>query len=374
VLPSLAAAPIALSPWALVWFGAAVNLLAGLHYTYSVVRAPSGEGAQPKPNPVSWGIWSLSGWLAFAGQLSEGVRNEALLTLCVAAVPTFIFFASMVSRRRYGAYAPVSRLDIGCGVLALITLVIWRITASGTAAVALSILCDALVAIPVVRQAYRDPRSDSPSIWVAGALNAVITLATFRSFTFLNAGFGLYFLALCLLVSFLLVVRPRLGPASGTGSAGHLDAAGNAAKLAGAFAADYLTWDEERPDQRATALTRYIAGTADANWGWSGRGRQRADLVVLEGAHREPDGYYVVDVRVCVVAHCSQAPPTIVDAAVATELPNTEDRLGEEFLEIPLPGSSKTLKGVTVNGTGAARWFRLQVPVVDRDGSLCIPT
>jgi hypothetical protein len=268
------------------------------------------------------------------------------------------------------------------------TLVIWRITASGTAAVALSILCDALVAIPVVRQAYRDPRSDRPSIWVAGALNAVVTLATFRSFTFLNAGFGLYFLALCLLVSFLLVVRPRLRPASdrfglpssptafGTGSGGHLDAAGNAAQLAGEFAADYLTWDEDRPDQRATALTRYVVGTADAMWGWSGRGRQRADLVILGGAHRAPEGYYVVDVRVCVVARCSQAPPTIVDTAVATGLPHTADGLGDEFLDIPLPGSAKTLTEVTANanGTRGARWFHLQVPVIDRDGSLCIPT
>ena len=382
-----AAAHVALSSWALVWLGAAINLLAGLHYTYSVVRAPSDGGGQPKPNPVSWGIWSLSGWLAFAGQLSEGVQNEALLTLCVAAVPTFIFVASMVSRRRYGAYAPVSRLDVTCGALAILTLVIWRITASGSAAVALSIFCDALVAIPVIRQAYRDPSSDNPSIWVAGALNAVITLATFRSFTFLNAGFGLYFLALCLLVSFLLVVRPRLRPdsdlfglrsspaASGTAaSSGHLDPAENAAALAAEFAADYLTWDEKHPDQRATALTRYIDGTADARWGWSGRGRQRADLVVLGGAHRTPDGYYVVDVRVCVVAGCSQGPPRIVDGAVAAALPHAEDRLGGELLEIPLPSSSKRLMEVTPDGARGARWFRLQVPVVDRGGSLCIPT
>ena len=199
-----------LNPLYLVWAGAVVNLAAGLHYTYSTVRNPTGDDAQPKPNPVSWGIWSLSGWLAFFGQVTEGVRGEALLTLCVAAVPTFIFCAALVGRRRYGAYAPISRLDITCGVLAVVTLAAWRITASGSVAVALSIVCDALVAIPVIRQAYRDPSSDSPSIWVAGAVNAAITLATFRSVTFIESGFALYFLGLCLLMSFLLVVRPRL--------------------------------------------------------------------------------------------------------------------------------------------------------------------
>ena len=38
----------------IVWLGAAVNLLAGLHYTYCTGRAPTDGGAQPKPNPISW--------------------------------------------------------------------------------------------------------------------------------------------------------------------------------------------------------------------------------------------------------------------------------------------------------------------------------
>ena len=177
-----------LNPLYLVWVGAVVNLAVGLHYAYTTVRSSTGDDTQPKPNPISWGIWSISGWLAFFGQITEGVRGEALLTLCVAAVPTFIFCAALMSRRRYGAYAPISSLDITCGVLAVVTLAAWRITASGSVAVALSIVCDALVAIPVVRQAYRDPSSDSPSIWVAGAVYAVITLATFRSVTFIESG------------------------------------------------------------------------------------------------------------------------------------------------------------------------------------------
>ena len=306
-----------LNPLYLVWIIAGVNLAVGLHYTYCTVRSSTGDDSQPKPNPVSWGIWSISGWLAFFGQVTEGVRGEALLTLCVAAVPTFIFFAALVSRRRYGAYAPISRLDITCGALAVVTLAAWHITASGSVAVALSIVCDALVAVPVVRQAYRDPSSDSPSIWVAGAVYAVVTLATFRSVTFIESGFAVYFLGLCLLVSYLLVVRPHLlrrhPPSSavvvvtsGTQHTAQQATAPNAvrdgvAAFAGAFAADYLSWDERDPLHRAAALSSYIDSAADPLWGWSGRGSQHADLVLLEGAELTPDGYYVVDVRVRVV-------------------------------------------------------------------------
>jgi len=204
-------------PPGFVWLGVIVNLVAGLHYTYCTIQAPDGGGKRPKPNPISWGIWSLSGWLAFFGQVTEGVRNEALLTLCVAAVPTFIFVGAIASRRRYGAYAPISRTDIIFGGLAITALVAWQITDSGLVAVALSILCDALVAVPVVQQAHRDPTSDSPSIWVTGAANGIITLATIQSFTFLTAGFAIYFVGLCLLVAiFAAIARRRVGQPTNT--------------------------------------------------------------------------------------------------------------------------------------------------------------
>jgi hypothetical protein len=45
------------------------------------------------------------------------------------------------------------------------------------------------------------------------------------------------------------------------------------------FAADYLSWDEVEPTRRAAALRTYLADPSMADVGWSGRGRQRADLV-----------------------------------------------------------------------------------------------
>jgi hypothetical protein len=359
----------------LVWASTAVNLGAGLHYTYRTVRSPTGDGIQPKPNPVSWGIWSLSGWLAFFGQVTEGVRGEALLTLCVAAVPTFIFCAAWISRRRYGAYAPVSRLDITCGVLAVVALVAWRITASGVVAVALSIVCDALVAVPVIRQAYRDPSSDSPSIWVSGAIAAIITLATFRSVTFIQSGFALYFLSLCMLVSFLLVVRPRIRRQRTSVQEVTRD---SAAAFAGAFAADYLSWNELDPHHRGAALTPYINGVADPLWGWSGRGCQRADLVLIGGAELTPDGYYLVDVRVRVASIGQQAaadePRSIVELASVGASINIEAAAVQE-VEIPLPGPPRgSYDRPGVEWSGEDHWVRLQLPVVVHDGQFRIPT
>jgi hypothetical protein len=45
------------------------------------------------------------------------------------------------------------------------------------------------------------------------------------------------------------------------------------------FAADYLSWDELEPARRTAALRNYLADPDGTAGGWSGRGRQRADLV-----------------------------------------------------------------------------------------------
>ena len=375
-------------PPSLVWLGVIVNLAAGLHYTYCTIQGPDSGGTRPKPNPISWGIWSLSGWLAFLGQITEGVRNEALLTFCVAAVPTFIFVGAIASRRRYGAYAPISRTDIIFGSLAFTALVAWRVTDSGLVAVALSILCDALVAVPVVQQAHRDPTSDSPSIWVAGAANGIITLATIQSFTFLTAGFAIYFVGLCLLVSYLLVVRPRLlaglirqpEPASGVRPDTVSD---QVAAFAGAFAADYLSWNEADMQMRANTLSSYIGRPVDVQWGWSGHGRQQADLVLTGPVELAPEGYYVVDVRVRTSVHLGDhqvddaQTPVVLTGASADAEGRAADHCEYE-LAIPLPSpprpTAAAVRPIAHTASTEKRWCLLQIPVVVRGSRLVIPT
>jgi hypothetical protein len=307
----------------------------------------------------------------------------------VAAVPTFIFVGAIASRRRYGAYAPISRTDIIFGGLAITALVAWQITDSGLVAVALSILCDALVAVPVVQQAHRDPTSDSPSIWVTGAANGIITLATIQSFTFLTAGFAIYFVGLCLLVSYLLVVRPRLlaGLARRPEPASEVPpdtVSDQVAAFAGAFAANYLSWDEADMQMRANTLSSYIGHPVDVQWGWSGHGRQQADLVLTGPVDLAPEGYYVVDVRVRTSVHLgdhqvddAQAPVVLTGAS-----PDAEERAADHCeyeLAIPLPWSPPRPTTAAVLPTAhtastVKRWCRLQIPVVVRGGRLVIPT
>ncbi|MCO1656884.1 hypothetical protein [Pseudonocardia humida] len=183
-----------------IWLGVAVNFLAGIGYVMATVRG------QARPNRVSWGLWAVTAWLAFFGQLSEGVGMPALLTLTVALIPSLIFLASFVG----GAYWEFSRLDITCGVFSLVTLVAWQLTASGLVAIVLSIAVDALAGVPTIVKAYREPESESHGAYTAGMFSAACTLLTLTEFTIATAAFAIYFFTLCATVSFLLLVTPRL--------------------------------------------------------------------------------------------------------------------------------------------------------------------
>ncbi|SFO02315.1 hypothetical protein SAMN05216207_102766 [Pseudonocardia ammonioxydans] len=132
-----------------------------------------------------------------------------------------------------------------------------------------------------------------------------------------------------------------------------------ASALAGAFAADLLSWDEDDPARRGRALGTHLASPEGAALlGWTGTGRQRADLV-LPGRVR-PDGDRVhVDVRVRVV------PYRRVDARTpGAPEPEPTNPLGG-----PAAAPAPAARGW--RGLGA-RWVRLEVAVVRTGGRLVV--
>lgn len=76
-----------------------------------------------------------------------------------------------------------------------------------------------------------------------------------------------------------------------------------AAALAAAFAADYLSWDEEDADRRARVLGDYLADRRPVHLGWSGHGRQRADFALPGLVRPDGEGRVLVDVRVRVTPY-----------------------------------------------------------------------
>lgn len=129
-----------------------------------------------------------------------------------------------------------------------------------------------------------------------------------------------------------------------------------AAALAAAFALDYLSWDEDDPDRRGRVLAEYLPepGPDPARLGWSGRGRQRAELAIPGVVRPDGEGRVLVDVRVRVTPYLAVGPHGPVHVETT-----------EEIAGVPAVAPAPTARGW--RGL-PSMWIRLSVPVaVDGD-------
>jgi hypothetical protein len=133
-----------------------------------------------------------------------------------------------------------------------------------------------------------------------------------------------------------------------------------AAALAGAFAVDYLSWDEDDPDRRGRVLVDYLPtpGREPARLGWTGEGRQRAEFALTGLVRPDGDGRVLVDVRVRVT-------PYVAVGAHGTS-PDPDDAT--------VPGALAAAPAPTGRGwrSLASTWIRLSVPVTFDGGRMVI--
>jgi hypothetical protein len=135
-----------------------------------------------------------------------------------------------------------------------------------------------------------------------------------------------------------------------------------AAALAGAFAVDYLSWDEDDPARRGRVLHDYLAvpGRDPARIGWNGEGRQRADFALPGRVRGDGDGRVLVDVRVRVTPY---------RAVGEHEVRTTGRDVDAAQVGVPAVAPAPTGRGWR---SLASRWVRLSVPVVWDGGRLAV--
>ena len=183
-----------------VLLGALLSLLGTLSYICDTIKGTT------KPNRVSWFLWTLAPMLAFSAELKEGVGLRSLMTFMAGFMPLLVFLASFVNKK---SFWKIERLDVACGFLSLVGLVLWLITKHGFFAISFAIMADALAAVPTLLKSFKDPESESYLAFAGGGISAFITLLTIKNWTYANYGFPIYILLICL--SFVLLIRFRIG-------------------------------------------------------------------------------------------------------------------------------------------------------------------
>lgn len=183
-----------------VLFGAFLNLIGSTTYAFNTYKGKT------KPNRVTWFLWALAPLIAFAAQFDEGVGWASLMTFMVGFGPLLIFITSFVNRK---AYWKITKLDIACGIISILALILWLVTGTGIIAICFSIFADLIAGIPTLVKAFNEPETEHHSVFRNGAISAAITLLTIKEWKFANYGFALYILLICLVL--YVLIRFKVG-------------------------------------------------------------------------------------------------------------------------------------------------------------------
>lgn len=154
-----------------------------------------------KPNKMSWFLWALAPLIAFSAEIGQGVGLAAWMTFAVGFSPLLIFLASFVNKK---SFWKISNLDLVCGTLSILGIVLWYVTKVGNVAILFSIIADGTAAIPTIVKSYKEPESESYSVFFLASLSALITLLTLKTWDFAHFGFPVYIFFVCSLLTLLI--------------------------------------------------------------------------------------------------------------------------------------------------------------------------
>ena len=183
------------------WVAAVLPLAGFASYIRDTLRGRS------QPNRVSWFLWGLAPLIAFAAEIVEGASPRiALVTFSLGCGSLLVVVASFANRN---AYWRLTLFDFACGGLSLLALILWLITGKGNLAITLTILADALAAMPTIAKSYSDPESESVTTYACSCAASVIALLAIQDWRFANYGFPLYVAITCAVIVTLIALPRR---------------------------------------------------------------------------------------------------------------------------------------------------------------------
>lgn len=180
---------------------AIIGLLGYIPYVISVLRKKT------VPNPATWWIWSVVGWIAVASYFSAGGTETFWLMFSYALGPSTIGLLSF----RYGKVSSLEKFDIYCLVISLVSLILWRLTAVPILALLINLGIDITGALPTLRKTYFEPGTEDSLawsiFWVGNTMNFVNILIS-GDWNLVSIPYPLYLFVLASSMMLLLRRKP----------------------------------------------------------------------------------------------------------------------------------------------------------------------
>lgn len=183
-----------------IFLGFAIGLAGGASYIVDVVKG------KVKPNRVSWFLWAIAPFIAFAAQVKQGVGLESVLAFSAGFIPLLTFLATFINKK---SIWKLTKFDFICGGLSLLGIFFWLITKNPNVAILFAILADTLASLPTIIKSWKEPETENYWVFLAYGINAGIALLIIKTWSFASASFSIYILLICILLTALIKFKPK---------------------------------------------------------------------------------------------------------------------------------------------------------------------
>lgn len=180
-------------PEQIVYIGVLTSLTLTFFYIRTIIYGKT------RPNLISWSIWALAPLIAVFLQIKAGAGLSFLSSFMSGFGPLLVVIISLVYKR---GFWKITKLDIVCGILALLALVIYIITSKLGISIIFAILSDGLAAIPTVRKSWELPESESAISYISGIISNTLALLVIKNWSFSIYSFSVYLITMNIIIIF----------------------------------------------------------------------------------------------------------------------------------------------------------------------------
>jgi len=170
-----------------------INLIATFYYCKDILYG------QTRPNLVTWSLWALIPLIGVFFQLKAGARLSVLPILIDGLNCIVIIVFALWNKN---SYWKIGRLDIVCGIFALVALVFYIFTHNLGISILFAILADFLAAIPTIIKSWKFPETETWGVYLVAGITNIFGLLIIKNWIFTIYSFGLYFVLMNLLIVF----------------------------------------------------------------------------------------------------------------------------------------------------------------------------
>lgn len=152
-------------------------------------------------------VWFIAPVTAAVIQFQEGAGIAALPIFMAGFIPLLVLLASYRNKQ---AYWKLGVIDYICLAFSLLALGFWIVFDQGFVATLCAILADGIAFIPTYIKSWKAPDTETLSSYYSGSFNALLSLATVPTFSFITIGFAAYLFIGNLIEVVLVLVRRRM--------------------------------------------------------------------------------------------------------------------------------------------------------------------